>query len=362
MRFLLLGYYGFFNSGDDAILHAVCQDIKSQDSNCQITVMSNSPESTEKEYGVRAIRRYDLLSVFREMRKADIVIFGGGSLLQDVTSSRSLQYYLTVMKMATKLKKKTMLYANGVGPINNPDNQKATIKVLNKLTKLTVRDTESYEFLCSNGIDKSKLTLTADPVYNIQTEKNDVDVLLERHNVYNERPKYVAVVFRSFGNDTKYIKKVAQVCDRIYDTMGMDILFTPMEFPNDYELSKKIQMEMNSKSYTLKEREEVPKLIDVIGNAHLVLGMRLHGLIYASVRNTPMVSFSYDPKIDSFCKQMEIDANVNFNDFDVEEVVKMVQKILANYEEKKTTLDKNLKIMQDKSKINREVLNELMKG
>lgn len=361
MKFLLLGYYGFFNSGDDAILHAVCQDIKSQDENCEITVMSNNPESTEKEYGVRAIKRYDMVAVLKEMRKADIVIFGGGSLLQDVTSSRSLQYYLTIMRLATMMKKKTMLYANGVGPINNLKNQKATVRVLNKLNVLTVRDRESYNFLFRIGINQEKLKLSADPVYNIKSEKSDVDKLLAKHSIERNGEKYVAVVFRTFGEDLSYTRDIAKVCDKIYEEFNLRILFAPMEYPGDFQLSHKIQNEMKHKSWVLKERAEVDKLIDIIGGAHIILGMRLHGLIYATLNNVPIMAFSYDPKINSFCKQLGVETVVDYNNFDSDEVFSMVKEILDNYDENKIKLEENYKIMQKKTLVNREVLNELMK-
>ncbi len=361
MNFLVLGYYGFFNSGDDAILYAVCQDIKAQDENNKIMVMSNNPESTEKEYGVKAIPRFDMLKVIKEIRKADVVVFGGGSLLQDVTSSRSLTYYLTIMKIAKFFKKKTILYANGVGPINSKENQSKTAKVLNKLTKITVRDTESEKLLYDIGVSQAKVALTADPVYNLNTKSVNIDDIYKKHDVSLEKDKFVSVYFRKFGEDEGYISNLSKLFDKVQSELGLEILFVPMEYPSDYEASLKIKDQMKNNSFILNGRVEVPEMFEIIKNSKLVFGMRLHSLIYSSVVNTPMIAFSYDPKVDSFASQMGVDV-AKYNDVDVDVVFQQIKNILENYEVTKENMNSNYSEIRSKSLKNVEALNELVKG
>ncbi len=361
MKFLVLGYYGFFNSGDDAILHAVCQDIKAQDKNNTITVMSKNPESTKEEYGVNAIDRFKLLEVIKEIREADVVIFGGGSLLQNVTSNRSLQYYLLVMRLATFFRKKTMLYANGVGPIVDEKNQKTTAKVLNKLTKITVRDPESEKFLYNIGVKSEKVTLTADPVYNIEFDKKDINTILNKEDIDLTGKDFVSVYFRKFGEDESYVKNCAKVFDDVYKEFGYPILFVPMEHENDREHSLKIQKEMETPSYIFNDRVKVEEMFEIIDNSKIVLGMRLHSLIYSAVQNTPMVAFSYDPKVDSFAKQLGVEV-VEYNNFDPKEVLNKIKDMLENYDEAKKNLANNYSIIKEKSLQNRVVLDDLVKG
>ncbi len=361
MNYLVLGYYGFFNSGDDAILHAVCQDIKAVNPKNKIVVMSNNPESTEKEYGVRAINRFSVKDVFKAMSQADIVVFGGGSLLQDVTSSKSLYYYLGVMKMATLMKKKTILYANGVGPIKEPANQIKTRKILKKLTKVTVRDEESYDFVRGLGVSEDKLTLTADPVYNLQTEKQDLQQYLQKQGI-ELKNEYIPVMFRKFGDNLDYVNKMADICDSIIENFGFDILFTPMEYPNDYELMLQIQKKMKNKSYIINERIEIPMLFEIIDNAKIVFSMRLHGLIYASVKNKPMIAFTYDPKVDSFCKQMGVDYCIDYKDIRRIKFFENLDEILCNYESVKASVTKHYEVIKQKTLKNRKILEKLEKG
>ncbi len=361
MNFLVLGYYGFFNSGDDAILHAVCQDIKAQNKNNNITVMSKNPESTMEEYGVNAINRFKLADVIKEIRKADIVVFGGGSLLQNITSNRSLQYYLAIMNMAIFFKKKTILYANGVGPIFTEKMQSATAKVLNKFTKVTVRDPESAKFLYSIGVKADKVTLTADPVYNIEFDKKDINKIFERERIDLVGKEFVSVYFRKFGEDENYIKNCAKVFDGVYNEFGYPILFVPMEHENDRELSLKIQKEMNTTSYIFDNRVRVDEMFEIIGHSKVVLGMRLHSLIYSSVQNTPMIAFSYDPKVDSFGKQLGVSV-FEYNNFKDEEVLIEIKNILENYEKTKSDLSSKYAVIKEKSLKNRTALDELVRG
>ena len=86
------------------------------------------------------------------MSSLDVLISGGGSLLQDVTSKNGILYYLGIIKLAQLLGKKVMVYAQGIGPIREPRNRKLTAKILNKVQAITVRDFESRTELLEMGI------------------------------------------------------------------------------------------------------------------------------------------------------------------------------------------------------------------
>lgn len=65
---------------------------------------------------------------------------GGGSLLQDTTSTRSLFYYLSVIRCAELLGKPVMLYANGIGPVHKPANRRRVKRVVERAALVTLRD------------------------------------------------------------------------------------------------------------------------------------------------------------------------------------------------------------------------------
>ena len=91
---LICGAYGKGNSGDEAILRAIITSMRSIDPLVPLTVMTRKPQETRLLYGVRAIYTFDVPRFLRAAKRTKLFINGGGSLIQDSTSSRSLYYYL----------------------------------------------------------------------------------------------------------------------------------------------------------------------------------------------------------------------------------------------------------------------------
>lgn len=116
-RVVISGYYGFANAGDEAMLAAIVGSLKDIIPDVSITVITGNCRMTRENHNVQAVHRLNFFAIAAAIRRCDILISGGGSLLQDVTSARSLYYYLWIMKIALFFKKPVMLYAQGIGPV-----------------------------------------------------------------------------------------------------------------------------------------------------------------------------------------------------------------------------------------------------
>ena len=148
---VISGYHGFANSGDEALLWAILNTLKQKSPDISVTVLSKTPEETARDYGVKSVNRYNFFKIRKEMKQAKMLIFGGGSLLQDVTSSKSLKYYLMIIALAESCGLKTMLYANGIGPIRKRADRRLTARILNRVDLITLRDDKSDEELKKLG-------------------------------------------------------------------------------------------------------------------------------------------------------------------------------------------------------------------
>ena len=146
-RIVISGYYGFDNCGDEAVLLAIIHCLKTLAPNVKITVLSGNPEKTRKLYGVDALNRWNPVRIALMLLTCRLLISGGGSLIQDVTSARTPNYYLGVIMMALFLRKKVMIYSQGVGPLTIPKNRARTAKILNRCNIITLRDNHSAELL-----------------------------------------------------------------------------------------------------------------------------------------------------------------------------------------------------------------------
>lgn len=166
----LSGYYGFDNFGDEAILACIVDHLRSRGSN--VAVISNNPKKTSAMFQVFSVKNFNILAVFALLANSDVLISGGGSLLQDVTSFKSLLYYSLVIKMAQLLGKKVIIFAQGIGPLQKERSEKIVRGLLEKADLITVRDEKSLERVKKWGL---KATLVNDPVFSLDLPKHEAD-------------------------------------------------------------------------------------------------------------------------------------------------------------------------------------------
>ena len=169
-KYIVSGYIGFDNFGDEAIAKVLVDRLKHEGAE-KITLISSNPEKTAKLYGVEAC---PMLKFFDSIKNSDVLVSGGGSLLQDVTSFKSLLYYLGVIYTAIILGKKVEIYSQGIGPINSGLGRMLTRFALKQAHKISVRDKKSQELLKSWKIDAE---LVKDPIFSLELPVNSVKKL-----------------------------------------------------------------------------------------------------------------------------------------------------------------------------------------
>lgn len=329
---VMSGYYGFGNAGDDAILEAVQKAIKEADSNVSFTVLSNDPEQTRSRYGLEAVPRFQMMKVRAALKRADILLFGGGSLLQDVTSTRSLMYYLSVIRCAQKLGKPVMLYANGIGPVRRDTNRKRMKKVLEMADLVTLRDHSSARELENMGIKPARVVVTADPVFHLDpADPKRAGELLAQAGLPEGKP-FVAVSVRNWPNSDACLQGVAALCDHLRQKYGLEVLFPLMQREKDREPAQKVREAMKEPSYILDAECEPTELMAVLGQSRLCLAMRLHTLIFAARMAVPSLGLVYDPKVDSYLNELGLPAAGRVESFDTEEAIRRTDALMDDYD------------------------------
>lgn len=353
---IISGYYGFKNSGDDALLEAVINDIKVHRESPNITVLSANPKETAQRYRVNAINRLNPFSLMRHMKKAGLLVSGGGTLIQDATSTKSLIYYLTVLRLAMNRGVKTMLYSNGIGPLKNKVNISRAVKVLNKVDAITLRDPESLKVLKEIGVT-TQAVVTADPVFGIESFNREKGrKILATFGVTESERGIIGVSVRK-TKDTcnSFEENVARVCDYIIEKHNHNIVFIPMQTNKDEGVSRNIMSRMKNKSYIIDTRLSVEDIISVISATEGCIGMRLHSLIYAAIANVPLMGISYDPKIKGFLDYTSQTLYADIDEFDESKGCEMADKLITNREDLKKNLKEQYEILKEKSKRNGEI-------
>ncbi len=342
-KYLISGYYGYKNSGDDALLASVVKDIKEVNKENTINILSKKGSYYDFS-DVHFTDRFNLIELIKAIKNTDILIMGGGSLLQDKTSNRSLYYYLSVMKIASIFKKRVYLYANGIGPINKKRNIFFSKRILNKVFVITFRDPDSYEFVKSIGVKRPYMFVTADSVFSLESDFRPVKKVEEK----------VAFVIRDWDHSEAFCKELAKFADYIIENYHLSVVFVPLKLEDDEEISKDIMALMkHSADIVLLNNEKA--LIDFFSTCYFTVCMRFHGVIYSSIASSPAVGLSYDKKVSSICRELGLDF-IKTEDIRFEDLVTMAEGIVQDYEEKKNIINKNVIKLKEKAKINKAIL------
>ena len=331
---VLSGYYGFSNSGDDAILEAIITQLRDACPNISITVLSNTPKETAAMYGVNSVDRFDFFALKKLFARTKLLISGGGSLIQDVTSTKSVLYYLTVIKMAKHFGAKVMLYANGIGPVNKAKNRRTVAKTLKKVDCITLREESSLaELRTIMGGDGSAI-VTADPVFAMEPCRDDmVDNTISMAGVSMDEKFFVLSVREWKTMDPDAVDKICQFSKEVYNRYGIKALVIPMQKTRDKEISTRIYDGLNSSEAVYVEGLPPRIMMSIIKRAQFVVGMRLHTLIYATKAGVPSIALDYDPKVDAVMKYVGIDFTQKVEKIDIDVLLGYAEKILENYGE-----------------------------
>lgn len=360
---VISGYYGFENSGDEALLYAMVQNLRELYPEIRLCVLSKSPKKTAQAYGVYSVNRYGFHKLKKVIASGKLLISGGGSLLQDVTSSKSLWYYLTVMKIAKKLGVKVMVYANGIGPIVREKNRKNAQKVLSRADMITLREENSLEELKSLGISGENIFVTADPALTLSpSHETRAEELLAACGV-PKGSRLLGISVRTWKNcRADFAKQTAEGIDRVCAQNGLTPLFLPMKLPEDVQFSTQVAAKMQTKSYVLTKRVGAEDMISVIGHCRIMLAMRLHSLIYAANTCVPTVGIDYDPKVSSFMKYLGMDYLVPAESLTSEKLTEVLGKVLDRETEIRGELENHTEQLRQKARESAKIALELIRG
>ena len=336
--FVLSGYYGFKNSGDDAILESIINSIRKEYKDARFMVLSRDKRETKALFGVDSVNRFNPISIHRAFKRGKVLLSGGGSLIQDQTSTQSLIYYISLINYAKKLGLKTMVYANGIGPIIRERNLKPSREALENVDCITLRDPMSALELERIGVKSPKPIITADPVLLLEPlSKIDEEKLFERLSLDSGR-EYLMIATRRFGK-FNIDKEIAKVAD-YYNKKGLPVIFVPMQIPKDLKMARAVAKNMETELKIIDQRLSAREIITLTKKCKLVLAMRLHSLIYSASAGVPMVAIDYDPKIKSFMEYLGITHTIPLNEVDSGKIIGTIDLVLDDVKKQKEFIEK----------------------
>lgn len=325
-KVLLAGYYGFGNTGDEAILASTVSTFRRLAPELELTVLSAEPAVTALRYQVRALPRLDLIRVAAAISKSDLFMLGGGSLLQDTTSLRSLLYYLTLLNMAVAAQRPVMLYANGFGPVTSRVGRAACRWTLDRVTLITLRDQCSRRELEKLGVCSPPMRVSPDPVFLLEAAPLEVvEGILQREGIAGSPEGRLAVAVRHWrGFD---LRVLAEALDQTSRRTGMQVLFIPMHGEDDRRCARETATFMEHPAQVLQGTYSPSELLGLVGTAQVLLGMRFHALVFAISQAVPAAALIYDPKVSSLASELQLPEAGYASTIDPEQLASTVEKL-----------------------------------
>lgn len=322
---VVCGAYGYGNAGDDAILKSIINSVREIDRNMPITVLAKNTMNIKKSFRLDAIYSFNIFRMINRMRHSLLYINGGGSLIQNATSSRSLFYYLFTLRVAKIFGCKVDMYGCGIGPVNGERHIKRVRKTLNKyVDSITLRENFSLSELESYGVTKPKLSITSDPALVLKPDDAEQSAEFLRKNCIEPSGEYACFLLRAWVEYEEKATEIARAADYVYEKYGLTPVFIPINFVNDTKAARTVTEHMSTPHFVLDTKAEPEMIISALSHMKIAISMRLHGLIFASMSGKPIVGISYDPKVNSFIDYLGYGECINLSEMNAENLTSAI--------------------------------------
>jgi polysaccharide pyruvyl transferase CsaB len=309
-RIGISGSYGGLNLGDEAILDGIILEFRAA-LPVEITVFSRNPQDTLSRHNVeRAIPVRDLTrkEIRPEIARLDLFVLGGGGILFDSDA----EIFLREVFLASELGVPVAVYGISAGPLTSPSARQAVRNALNAVAILTVRDRQAYRLLEDVGVSR-EIHLTADPALLIEPEPLPIEALKAEGIQFDRH--LVGFSVREPGpaapdiDPEDYNALLANSADFIVDRLNADVVFVSME-RSDIQHSHGVVAHMQNPDRVeiLRRIYSHRQILSLLGRFEFAVGMRLHFLIFAALRNTPFAALPYASKVAGFLQDLDMKA------------------------------------------------------
>ncbi|MEA4822500.1 MAG: polysaccharide pyruvyl transferase CsaB [Clostridiaceae bacterium] len=297
------GAYGKGNAGDDAILDAIVRELRDVDPDMPIRVLSRNPAATRLDYRVNSMFTFHIPAVLRAFKRSRLYINGGGSLIQDVTSARSLWFYLWTLQTAKRMGLSVMMYGCGIGPLLRKKSERRATKILNgSVDAITLREDDSRKLLESLGVKKPEIISAADPALTLLPASEErLEPVMDALGLSHD-DAYIAVCVRPWaGFDPDAIAEAAEYA---YGKYHWTPVLLPIELPRDAAACDAVAERITCPYIRVESRYPAEVTIGLFSKMRGVLAMRLHALVFAAAAGVPAAGISYDVKVAGFLRYL----------------------------------------------------------
>ncbi len=332
-QIVVCGSYGRGNAGDDAILQAVTSEIYKVDNGANICVMSRNPKQTRLRYRVRSVYTFSIFRIFSSLCKSHLYINGGGSLIQDSTSSRSLYFYLFTLIAAKICGCRVMMYGCGIGPVKRPINRKIAGRIIDRyVDSITLRDPASLSELRNMHVSKPEMHLAADPTLElISADDFRIKGAFFKEGLVEDE-KYLCLAMRNWRGIDEKLDIFASVADYATKEYGLKIVLMPMERKKDLPIAERICEKMSESAVIIRGEYDVHTVIGLLSRMNIIMAMRLHALVFGAGQGVPTIGIAYDHKVSGFMDYIGREMCVLYDDCTLDKLKNFIDRTVKDTE------------------------------
>lgn len=330
---IICGAYGMGNAGDDAILEAIVGELRQIDPYIPISALSRHPKETRLRYFVNSVHMFNVPAFRKIMKGTRLYISGGGSLIQNVTSRRSLWYYLYTISSAKKLGNRVMMYGCGIGPLADKRDESTVSRKLNRYVDvITLREQFSLRELERLKVTKPRLLVSSDPALTLPCASGDrIDQQLKKYGL-DPQGEYICFSVRQWTDFDKKAESFAEAADFAAKVLGLTPVFMLINYKEDSGATSLVCSLMKEKAVIIDLPREADLTIGVLSRMKAVVSMRLHGLIFAASQGVPLVGVSYDPKVTAFLKSAGEERCIKYEKLQTEQLKEMIESAVTDFD------------------------------
>ncbi len=305
MKFVICGYYGFANAGDEAILQALLIQLRAAQPAAQCTVLSGDPAATQAAHAVAAIHFTDLDAITAALGNCDWAVLGGGGLLHDTggfdpasmltPDHTGLAYYGGFAVLAQLLGKPLALWSVGVGPLRTPAARLFTQAIVELAAFASVRDAESLEALRMLDVPVARVHTAADGAWLLPP--------VPAAAVGAVRP-VLGVALREWSGAGAWEPAVVDALASVQRETGGTLQFVAMQqlaggALDDDALAARMAGQMPYPERVLRTgwSGSPAQAAAALAGCDAVLAMRYHAALFAAQAGVPLLALAYDPKV-----------------------------------------------------------------
>ncbi|MBD0839574.1 polysaccharide pyruvyl transferase family protein [Streptomyces sp. TRM68416] len=353
-RIGLLGSYGGCNTGDEAILMCVLACLRAHRPDARLVVFSRNAEHT-RTHQPNADEVVDWEGVPQKpvldtLAGLDLLILGGGGILYDGEARR----YLRIVRAAHERGVPTFAYAVGAGPLREADDREAVRTVLAEMTEVVVRDEESRLVLEEVGVDRD-LTVTADPALLLTPEPFTEQMMRQEGLPLDTR--LVGMSVREPGraaeklDEADYHALLADVADFLARRLDAHVVFVPME-RQDVRHAHGVLSRMSAPDLgrILNNSYRPGQILGFMSHLDMVVGMRLHVVIFAALSGLPVLPLPYSGKVFDFARRTGAPALVGVAREQAGLLVAEVDRLWDEFPQRQQDLDRRVRGLKNLSR------------